>query len=93
MRLIDADKLKFCKIVQPYKGEVIDQAFVDILDIDKIPTAYDVDKVVKQLKELKTMDVCDFYDCPDDDISCEECIRTRLVNKVIEIVKAGGINE
>lgn len=51
MRLIDADTLKGCKIIQPYKGEMKDQAFVRIFEIDDIPTAFDRNKVVQQLED------------------------------------------
>lgn len=51
MRLIDADTLKGCKIIQPYNGKMEDQAFVRIFEIDDIPTAFDRNKVVQQLED------------------------------------------
>ena len=48
MRLIDADVLKGCKILQPYKGET-DGAFIREIELEDIPTAYDVEKVVEQV--------------------------------------------
>jgi len=47
MRLIDADKVKKL-LTERYEGaEYIEK------DIDKIPTAYDVDKVVEKLQRLE----------------------------------------
>ena len=48
------------------------------------PTAYDVDKVVEQLEELKTINV---------DISFGTIIRTLRKDVVLEIVKGGGVDE
>ena len=57
----------------------------DIKDvIDNMPTAYDVDKVIKELEEAKH-DVCLY----DDDLENYQ----NGIDKAIEIVKAGGKNE
>lgn len=54
MRLIDADKLKdyMQEIVKAQKGRDIDLVPVSEIPvlIDRQPTAYDVDKVVEQIK-------------------------------------------
>lgn len=51
MRLIDADKLKKdLKSVTLSNGTLVNTNAVLLL-LDKYPTAYDVDKVVKQLEE------------------------------------------
>ena len=86
MRLIDADELK---------KELYQQWFMDILlrqrnsedifyalaqKIDEQPTAYDVDKVVKQMEELEGR-----YNSVDFGIK-------GIICKAIEIVKSGGIN-
>ena len=93
MRLIDADKLidkvsnlHFCSA----SGVAVQRILLK--EIKKQPTAYDVDKVTEQLEELKTVDACDFDNCPDVDMHCDECIQFRIINQAIEIVKAGGID-
>lgn len=87
MGLIDADELK---------KELYQQWFMDILltqrnsedmfyalaqKIDAQPTAYDVDKVVEQLEELKRR------------YNIEKFGIKGIICKVIEIVKGGGIDE
>lgn len=79
MRLIDADNLNF-------EGQKYNKSQMkSILDfIDAQPTAYDVDKVVEQLKtdfsvKLYGSGNSDNYLIP--------------VKRAIEIVKAGGIDE
>lgn len=52
--------------------------------INKQPIAYDVDKVVKQLKN--SYDACDYCKRKDE---CNEC----QIGEVIEIVKGGGRDE
>ena len=73
MRLIDADKFKefLTKLYEegaPYDG------IIELLD--KEPTAYDVDKVVEELEEIKVIGTYP-YD---------------VVKEAIEIVKGGGID-
>lgn len=85
-RLIDADALK---------QELYQQWFMDILltqknsedmfyalaqKIDALPTAYDLDKVVGQLKYNATL----YLDKDGEKV---------LLDDAIEIVKAGGIND
>lgn len=98
MRLIDADELK---------EELSQQWFIDILltktnsndmysalaeKIDSQPTAYDVDKVVEQLEEAKSMvpvnRVLDYItkDKP------KELGQLIAYDKSIKIVKASGMN-
>lgn len=62
MRLIDADLLKenIIKCLKPLESEkeMIDSDVAllsTLMEIDGQPTAFDVDKVVKQLKDLKAM--------------------------------------
>lgn len=78
MRLIDADSLKkfLTKLYEagaPYDG------IIELLD--KQPTAYDVDKVVKELEELLQ---CSTWNHNSNNID-------RI--KAINIVKAGGTND
>ena len=98
MRLIDADELK---------EELSQQWFIDILltktnsndmysalaeKIDSQPTAYDVDKVVEQLEEAKSMvpvnRVLD-YITKDKPKQLGQLI---AYDKSIKIVKASGMN-
>ena len=51
-RLIDADELKGCKILQPYIGCATGKAWIREIELDDIPTAYDVDEVVKNVQGM-----------------------------------------
>lgn len=62
------------------------EAFMNF--INQVPTAYDVDKVIKQLEEL-TGEECTLHECGLRSERCKPCI----AKKAIEIVKAGGVNE
>lgn len=99
-RLIDADKLlEETRRDRDYarKNGFLDMYYERQVLIDRIeaqPTAYDPDKVVEQLEEIKTgaNTNCKMY-CNDYDWStvayqglCEEYLKKRA----IEIVKAGG---
>ncbi|WP_216392082.1 hypothetical protein [Blautia sp. MSJ-19] len=90
MRLIDANKLK----------EVIHKLYSDDLEIlekiDEQPTAYDLDKVVKQIKVIKEKECtactdedcgyCKYFnDCKNGDMSDKLAL-----DKAIEIVEGGG---
>ncbi len=82
-RLIDADKLKADLEKAISKNEDMDCLdFLRIASvIDKQPTAYDPNKVVQQLENLKTINV---------DIGFETTVSTLRKDVVMEIVKAGG---
>ena len=83
MRLIDADKLKAC-IIATCDGEITKrvESLWDV--INKIPTAYDVGKVIEQLNELLEEKTSD----GGEDWYTAECLA-----KAIEIVKRGGRDE
>lgn len=85
MRLIDADKLKKDILLQNILGEPI-QNIIDryIHIVDEQPTAFDVDKVVGELKRDKFIE--------------SECILSYVhqgynagLSRAIEIVKGGGV--
>lgn len=76
MRLIDADKLNFSE--QHYNKSQM-KAILDF--IDNQPTAYDVNKVVEQLKTDSSVKLYGSGNSNNYLISLE---------KAIEIVKAGG---
>ena len=74
MRLIDADN---------YKGKIIASHCYSgvnrLINVDDVPTAYDVDKVVAKLEKKR------------DKLSEEGCcLSAKQINDAIKIVKAGG---
>lgn len=91
MRLIDADKLK----------HVIHCAYSDDLEIlekiDEQPTAFDVDKVVEQLEDIKRKKyracqdvICE--DCKYSEDCCEGDESDKLaLDMAVEIVKGGEV--
>ena len=83
MRLIDADKLIEDVLNSMPTGSArgVFRAF-----IEEQPTAFDVDKVVKQLEEKSEMVSIPHH-------SIVEKIEVILTKDVIDIVKAGGIDE
>jgi hypothetical protein len=84
MRLIDADK-----IIDSLGNSDMDFAIGAV--IDEQPTVFDLDKVVKQLKDLKAMYWFSIANTGDKklDIAYENVGNT--LDRVIEIVKGGGI--
>lgn len=87
MRLIDADKLihALCRDYATGKktlGQVIDDQ----------PTAFDVDKVVEQLKELKMRYFLTIANTGDADKDCAYKNIANTIDKVVEIVKGGGVD-
>lgn len=90
MGLIDVDKLKKdLESVTLSNGTLLNTNTVLLL-LDKYPTAYDVDKVVEQLEELKIQ--VPVNRILDDIIKDKPKELGQLIayNKAIEIVKAGG---
>ena len=85
MRLIDADKLK----------HVIHCAYSDDLEIlekiDEQPTAFDVDKVVEQLKQLKMKYFLTIANTGDADKDCAYKNIANTINRAVEIIKGGGV--
>ena len=80
MRLIDADALKeYCMNASKSDDEFRRVSLATLASvIDAQPTAYDVDKVVAQLEELKRR------------YGIEEFAIKGIICKAIEIVKGGG---
>lgn len=102
MRLIDADKL--LELIKDQKEREIGayakgiNAGLNIVksiinDETQTPTAYDVDKVVEQLEELRELDACDFDNCPVEYIQCCDCTQKRMAERAIKIVKDYGVDE
>ena len=88
MRLIDADEL----INQGYEV-VVDGWQYDTcnksIDIDNIPTAYDIDKVVDEL-EIERKTANDTYNLFNMNVDLG---RVFGLEKAIEIVKQGGVSD
>lgn len=84
MRLIDADKFKG-KVIASHCYSGVNK----LINVDDVPTAYDVDKVAKQLEELKSQ--VPVNRILDDIIKDKPKELGQLIayNKAIEIVKAG----
>lgn len=81
MRLIDADKL----IEDAKRDFCYPEAFEKM--VGEQPTAYDVDKVIEDLEELRDgnygFDCCPYMETP---ISCDKCHMIRA----IDVVRRGG---
>ena len=90
MRLIDADEL----INQGYEI-VVDGWQCDTcnksIDIDDIPTAYDIDKVVEELRENASR-YTKKYTTPYGNNGYRDT-KAISIHKAIEIVKQGGIGK
>lgn len=81
MRLIDADKIDFGKVFIGASDFAKDTREAAQKLIDEQPTAYDVDKVVEQLEDMKYVMMGNYG------------VRREVVSfdDLIEIVKSGGI--
>ena len=98
MRLIDADELKKELYPQWLMDILLTQRYSeDILyalaqKIDEQPTAYDVDKVVEQLREKQEKLETDIFARESDNWYGQYCNGIHEgIDKAIEIVKAGGV--
>ena len=102
MRLIDADALleqynlndatKYGnKDAEQQAHSYSTMMLYEIADmIEDAPTAYDVDKVVEKLEEVKNKDT----EIALDEAQKERCFwYAQGMNRAIEIVKGGGVNE
>ena len=57
-------------------------------DIEDMPTAYDVDKIVEKLEKIRVKETCNKEKCDTKEI-CRICV----VDDAIEIVKQGGVSD
>ena len=104
MRLIDADLLKesVAKWLKPSKPdetemiEVADALVSTMMEIDEQPTAFDVDEVVRQIKDIKDKE---YLACTDQECGyckyfstccCGDKADKLALDKAIEIVEDGG---
>ncbi len=92
MRLIDADKCKYGRIIEAILSEH-NFPIIKEMNVSDIPTAYDLDKVVKQLEKLKSL--VPVNRVLDDIVNDKPKELGMLIayEKAIEIVKGGGIDE
>ena len=88
MRLIDADTLiKDLSYLYTKNHIPVDMRAKETLStIMEQPTAYDVNKVVEQLKRIRAKKTCNKEKCDTKEI-CRICV----VDDAIEIVKQGGV--
>lgn len=88
MRLIDADRLR--KIFED--GECPCKLQYTLLGIVYVqPTAFDVDKVVEQLKQLKMKYFLTIANTGDADKDCAYKNIANTIDRAIEIIKSGGV--
>lgn len=94
MRLIDADVLKeYCMRASKSDDDFRRVSLATLASvIDAQPTAYDVDKVVEQLKELNKYNL-NLADCMLDIQSHGLNRHFICLEDAIEIVKGVGVNE
>ena len=102
MRLIDADELTDIlgfENTQEERDENVGE-IITLDDIDRIPTAYDIEKVVGQLEELRKAEQDRPDDCDEDGCGDGEQIyddgrsqgRYEAFGEAIQIVKGGGVD-
>lgn len=84
MRLIDADK-----IIDSLGGSDIDFAIGAV--IDEQPTAFDLDKVVEQLKDLKAMYWFSIANTGDKKLDFTYENVGNALDRAVDIVKGGGV--
>lgn len=95
MRLIDADLLKESILTWLDETEMIDIADVimsTMMEIDEQPTVFDVDKVSKQLKDLKAMYWFTIANTGDKKLDVAYENVGNALDEAIEIVKGGGVD-
>lgn len=97
-RLIDADKLKdnIIKCLKPLESEeeMIDvnvASLSALMEIDRQATDFDVEKVVKRLKDLKAMYWFSMANTGDEKLDFAYENVGNALDRAIEIVKGGGV--
>lgn len=91
-RLIDADELiKYIKIWEVGTSISSDQEEL-IGCINRQPTAFDVDKVAEQFKELKMRYFLTIANTGDADKDCAYKNIANAIDKAVDIVKGGGVD-
>lgn len=82
MRLINIDELKGCAIIRPHSREDMKaiKSCSEVIPHNEITTAYDIDKVVEQLKDSSRI-YCEEYKQRENNL---------YLLDAIEIVKGGA---
>lgn len=89
-RLIDADWIVDSDIANCLGAEYY-SCVPDVRDmLNDQPTAYDVEKVVKELEDLKMRYYFTIANTGDADKDCAYLNIANVIDKAIEIVKRGG---
>lgn len=90
MRLIDSDKIDFNEVFVGTSEFAQDTRNAAQMLIDNQPTAFDVDKVVEQLKELKMRYFLTIANTGDAYKDCAYKNIANTIDRAIDIVKGGG---
>lgn len=104
MRLIDADKVieemrKWYFDEEKQEAAKNDVSPMDLLTnlaittVKNQPTAFDVEKVVKELEDLKMSYFLTLANTGDADKDCAYLNIANAIDRAIEIVKGGGVDE
>jgi len=101
VRLIDADLLmkkceKWLKPKAPDEDEMVSLADIAVsmlMEIEEQPAAFDVEKVVKELEELKMCYYLTIANTGDAEQDGAYLNTANAIDRAIEIVKRGGIDE
>lgn len=92
MRLIDVDllmdNLGFDNTAEEREENV--GIIITWEDVDRMPTAFDVEKVVKELEDLKMRYFLTIANTGDTDKDCAYLNIASAIDRAIEIVKRGG---
>lgn len=92
MRLIDADKINFNEVFVGASEFAQDTRDVAQILINRQPTAYDVDKIVEQLKTARDgYSTAQLITATNDELVKRFIAKEKAMNLAIEIVKAGGL--
>ena len=93
MRLIDVDRITSGEIAK-YLGRGYEFCTPDIEDmLREQPTAFDVAKVVRELKKLKMRYYMTIANTGDADKDCAYLNIANAIDEAIKIVKGGGVGE
>lgn len=90
-RLIDADKIDFNEAFVGASEFAQDTRNAAQMLIDNQPTAFDVDKVIKQLKDLKAMYWVSIANTGDKKLDVAYKNVGNALDRAAEIVKGGGV--
>ena len=105
MRLIDADKLvlhlnDYALQEAPFgrndgknQKEIYETIKECMKAVEEQPTAFDVEKVVRELRDLKMRYYLTIANTGDADKDCAYLNIANAIDKAIEIVKRGGVDE